>query len=219
MMEPSKANTRDRWEARFHGTEWADVEGSKLTETFAYCIVEALPIWVHRRLERASILDWGCALGEGVGVFRDTWPRATVAGEDFSIAAIEAAIEEFGGTFIHDPDGAILTPVDVLITSNVLEHIVEPLALMREQMVNVADFYILLVPFEEDLGSVEAMAMTPQQRSDAGHTHVQRFDLTSFPLEITDEAGRRWDMRVRKTDVVPGVVWPGRQMLCAYEGS
>lgn len=219
MMEASAGNTRDRWERRFTHGEWSEVSGSELTETFARCIVDALPLWVTQEIGRpgTQILDWGCALGEGVGVFRETWTSAQVAGMDFSRVAIDTALDTYGPPFHWEADGKLQDEVDVLITSNVLEHLIEPHWVMATQMPFVRSFYILLVPFEEDLGSPEAEAMTPRQRSDAGHTHVQKFTIDSFPDEFTDDRGRIWKMRVRRTDIVPGPVWPGRQLLIVYE--
>lgn len=169
-------------------------------------------------LHEARTLDWGCARGELVLMWRRLYPLAQVDGLDFSLPAIQVAQERAltagldNGRFIWHGTGAIEEHYDVIVTSNVMEHLVDPLRKMAEQMWMCDHYYVILTPFMEDLGGADREAMTPAERDAAGHTHVQKFDSDSFPPRIGTFGRVLCD-----TEVVPGPIWPGRQMLVVYQ--
>src|SRR5260370_1100364 len=82
-----------------------------------------------------TILDWGCALGEGVATLARAFPRSRVAGLDFSKKAIdEAGVRNAGYEFIWSEDGAIPRDFDCIVTSNCLEHFEQPLAMLEKHL-------------------------------------------------------------------------------------
>lgn len=218
------ANTREAWDQMFQpGDHWDRVGGEEMTRTFAECIVAALPEWITRDLETARIVDWGCARGDGVDVFRKAWPNARVIGVDHSLVGIQQARERFGDGspstgFIWRGDDQLECgePFDTVICSNVMEHLEDPVRMLRQHLTSVRDFYIILTPYME-VAEPEWMAMSPTERRDAGHHHLHRLGLDSFPDLTVDESERVWLRVFENTGIVPGPIWPGVQMLLVYE--
>lgn len=209
-------NDRRAWDRRFAGSEWDDVQGDALTLRFAECILEHLPVGVKALMGDPStkVLDWGCARGQLVALWRQRFP-CEVTGLDFSGQAVVQAKERWGerqGYFIFHPDGSILNDWDVIVTSNVMEHLVDPVAILKEHLPRCRRFYVILTPYREPLGGEDREAMTPEQRDAAGHVHVQQFDDESFP-----DAVDGFRKQFQTHDVVPGPLWPGQQLLAVYE--
>lgn len=211
-------NDEAAWDQRFTRGEWDAVDGDGLTTRFAQCILERLPEEVMDAMETGSptILDWGCARGQLVAAFRKRFPRAWVCGLDHSSAGIDQAKELVGNTrngqFFYEPTGLIRRHWDVIINSNVMEHLLDPLMTLREHLPKTKQYYVILTPYEEPLGDARREAMTPAQRHAEGHTHVQKFHLGSFPRQV-DGFARIAEIH----DVEPGRIWPGYQLLVVYK--
>src|SRR5437867_1045800 len=106
-----------------------------------------------------TILDWGCAFGEGVATLARAFPGSRVAGLDFSKKAIEEArIRNAGHEFIWSEDGAIPKDFDVIVTTDCLEYFEQPLAWMERHTAACRSLYIALVPYNE-------CPLHPQHRS------------------------------------------------------
>lgn len=212
------SNDQRSWDLRFTKGQWDEVQGEQLTRRFAECILERLPGQVVKAIGHGRTLDWGCARGDLVLMWRVLFPEAEIDGLDFSLPAITTAQARAAnhdltnGKFIWHGHGNIEESYDVVVTSNVMEHLVEPLLKVAEHLPMVGRYYVILTPFMEDLGGADREAMTPIQRDMAGHTHVQKFGVESFPPALAGFHRAYLD-----TDVVPGPIWPGRQMLVVYE--
>src|SRR5437899_2414526 len=103
---------------------WDAHDGSEQTRYFMQTVLSHLPDYEKAYLtgRELTILDWGCAFGEGVAVLAQAFPRSHVAGLDFSQAVIdEAHIRNPGHEYIWSED-AIPRDFDVIVTSNCLEH-------------------------------------------------------------------------------------------------
>jgi SAM-dependent methyltransferase len=208
----NRGNSAEAWEGAFApGGHWDEIGGDALTECFGRCILENLNPEVTEYLETARrwVLDWGCARGQTTALLRERFPRAHVAGMDFARGAINQAVEQYGGHFIYEPTCRIRTRWDVIVNSNVLEHLPDPIGVVREHLSHPNAYYIILVPYEEDLN--EGNDMTVEQRRAAGYGHVQRFGMADFPDEI---GGARC---IQRDMVEPGPAWPGQQLLLAYK--
>src|SRR5436309_11564170 len=97
-----------------------------------------------------SILDWGCAFGEGVANLARAFPRSVVAGLDSSKKVVdEAAARHAGHEFIWSEDGAIPRDFDVIVVSNCLEYFEQPLAALEKHLAASRCLYIVLVPYNE----------------------------------------------------------------------
>lgn len=191
-------NSRSWWEGYFD-TQWDANEGRAQTTYFMKCLVDNLPFAEHTFLSSrtVTILDWGCAFGNGVDVLAKTFPRCRVAGMDFAERAVIEARNSFPDyDFRHTEDGEIGDKFDVIITSNCLEHFADPVSTMRQHLRCCRRLYAALVPYRE-------APLHPQ--------HVSQFCEESFP--------RRLDGFKRLATVVFDCqlpYWPGKQILVIY---
>ena len=135
--------TNAYWDTRF-STDWEARHGKEQTAYFADLIINNINPRVL--YETNSALDWGCALGQ----LCDKWAYHTgtkdVVGYDFSKTACSHAKELFPQIeFVTEPPKRRF---DVVITSNFLEHVLDPLAYIN-RFANMADMYIVcLCPYK-----------------------------------------------------------------------
>ena len=169
---PSQMNSIEWWNDYF-ASQWEANHGRDQTRHFISKLLENLPAREYRWLssEPRTILDWGCALGDGVDVLCSELPKCEVSGLDFSRTAIEKA-EAFypHHRFILAEDGAVSSDYDVIITSNCLEHYASPFDVAAQHVDRARYLYIAMVPFEE-----------PEPIHES---HIQRFTYESFPYQI-----------------------------------
>jgi len=172
-------NTRRYWDHRFSSGDWCKKGGFDQTRGFAESIVAAVGI---PRSFSGSICDFGCGAGDAMPVYRARFPRARLLGVDFSEAAIEFARSRHGGVADFQCGMASDVPrVDVIIASNVMEHLsndVETAELLLEK----CSMLTIVVPFREPLT--------------AGGEHVNTYDDSAFsrlgPTAVRTFATRGW---------------------------
>lgn len=196
-VEPP-VNSREWWDVYFHG-QWDEHGGGAQTTHFMERLVASLPPREKAWLEAGgrSIVDWGCAFGEGVEVLTRAFPRCEVWGLDFSWVAVEQARRRHPGLrFVHDPEGLLPASFDVLVTSNCLEHFDDPLAIVRSQMERVRHLYILMVPDRE---------------KKLHFSHRIALSEPAFPLEL----GSFQRIAAEAVEVEP-VYWQGGQLVVTY---
>lgn len=196
VMPP--VNSRCWWEDYF-AEQWDAYGGRAQTAYFMRRLVEHLPAAEREYLNSrdASILDWGCAFGNGVDVLAQTFPRCSVSGLDFAETAIAEAKSCFPQYEFHRTDnGEIPKSFDVVVVSNCLEHFPNPLEVMRRQLPHCRKFYAVLVPYRE---------------SPLHSSHVSQFREECFP--------HRFDGFTRIATVIidcESPYWLGRQILVLY---
>jgi len=102
------------------------------------------------RGNRTTILDWGCATGEGVALLAGAFSLSRVTGIDIAESAVKAARARHSRHEFLVTDGvAIPRPFDVIVTSNVLEHFERPLDTVRQHLSSCRLLYLALVPLRE----------------------------------------------------------------------
>lgn len=142
-------NTKEYWDDRFSSNNkksWRANAGENQTKLFAYEIVKRLKMDDDFD---GTILDFGCALGDAIPIYKERYPKARFMGTDFSTAAIEICVRKFGdiATFMaKDADG--IPAVDVIIMSNVLEHLPKHKEVVDTLLSKCKDLYIA-VPYDE----------------------------------------------------------------------
>jgi hypothetical protein len=141
-------NTKHFWEERFSSGDWIERGGEDQTRGFAESQIEHFDI---QRDFDGTILDFGCALGNSMPVYRQAYPNAKLIGLDFSEHAIAAGRNKYGefADFICG-DTASVPEVDVIIASNVFEHLSNDIEIAKQLFRRCETLYII-VPYKEEL--------------------------------------------------------------------
>jgi lipopolysaccharide transport system ATP-binding protein len=193
-------NTKEYWDKRFR-EDWELFDGPKQTEFFYKLAIKNLPRRVSRTIkkENLSILDWGCAEGDGTNLLFKKFggTKNRVEGFDISDVAIEKAKTKypyigFRTILSENLEGQF----DVIFTSNTLEHFKKPLAMLQQLLMHTRYYLIGLVPFQERNPIAE---------------HFCVFDYSSFPPKI----GNLVLVYFKVIDVA-SKYWSGRQALFIY---
>lgn len=166
-------NTKEYWDSRFEGKEksWKGNAGEFQTRSFAKEIVKRLKMPPEFD---GTILDFGCALGDAIPVYRRKYPFAKIIGVDFSSSAIEQCNMKFGNiaTFMV---GTIdnVPKVDTIVMSNVLEHLSNDKECVTKLLVKCTDLYIA-VPYDEKINS--------------GGEHINTYNENTFDYLKADKS-------------------------------
>jgi len=191
-------NSREWWEDYF-AHHWEKNRGSEQTWHFMERLVASIPApeaaFLHSR--RLRILDWGCALGEGVQVLARAFPQSEVAGLDFSPTALaEAHRRNPGHEYLLSSGGEIPGDFDVIVTSNCLEHFEDPLGVAKRHLPACRLLYVALVPYKEH---------------PLCEYHRVQLDEGSFPERL----GSFQRLHLEPIAVDPAY-WNGKQLLVLY---
>lgn len=208
-----KINSQDYWNVRFGSGDWSARAGFAQTEAFARCQVERFGIGSDFC---GTLCDFGCGAGDSFPVYRAAFPRARLVGVDFSHEAIGLCTSRFGGlaTFLCG-DAQLVPPCDVIVCSNVLEHIEDDVGTAAELLRRCRKLF-LVVPYRERPLDTE---------------HLREYGKTSFsslaPIrtEVFDSPGWSqygWNLYVRLYALNPvrvllGRPWQRRRMQVLFE--
>jgi glycosyltransferase involved in cell wall biosynthesis len=197
-MSDAGINSMAWWDNNF-SSAWEANAGRQQTRHFMERLIANLPEseLEFLRTTAITILDWGCALGDGADALARAFPACRIIGLDFSRIAIEQARRSFPYLeFKTTEQGGVTEAVDVLICSNCLEHFDAPLEVLRSQIAKCRQLYVALVPLDERV-LIEC--------------HRSRFHEDSFPAEV---AGFRrlhcYSIEVNQR------LWGGKQLLAVY---
>lgn len=114
-------NTERYWNTRFTSGDWSARGGRRQTRWFALAQVRRMPL---PRDFTGTIVDFGCGLGDAIPVYRRCFPRAELVGVDISAGAIASCRAKYGSVAkFRQGDHAAAPECDVVIASNVLEHL------------------------------------------------------------------------------------------------
>jgi len=195
----SEINSKEYWEEYFE-TKWETYSGKKQTEYFMQLIIENLPENVKNYIDYRdiTILDWGCALGQGVNLLQNKFLNAKVKGLDFSETAIKKAKSEYRDlNFTSESLSELKEKFSVITCSNCLEHFADPKPYFCEHLAHTKDIYIALVPYKEE-NRIE------------GHKISLNEDF--FP----DETGTFQKIYFKILDTRLSGFWYGYQLLVVY---
>jgi hypothetical protein len=163
------------WNAYFvDGGGWESNRGRLQTRAFAEAFC------TRSRLDRQApytILDASCALGDALPVLRESFPNATLFGNDFSDVAIGRCRERFGELAefsvrsMDDIDGVY----DVIYSSATLEHFIDCEQLARDLLSHCRHLAVL-VPYNEQRNGQDLECFPP----DADHVRTFREHSLDF---------------------------------------
>lgn len=139
-------NTKSYWNDRFASGDWEDKNGRLQTTQFALSQIQF--IGLSAQFE-GTILDFGCGLGDAIPVYNKHYPKAKLLGLDHSESAISLCRMKYGemAEFICG-DVKEVPNVDVIIASNVLEHISNDEAVIASLLSKCSQLYIF-VPYKK----------------------------------------------------------------------
>ena len=197
-MTDQPINSRPFWEEYFV-EDWASHDGPGQSRHFMLQLLAHLPLpdlsWLIA--SAPTILDWGCATGEGTEMLAKLLPNSGVTGLDFARIAIDTAAQRHRqATFLWDPEGSVRDIFDVIVTSNCLEHFADPLSVALAHIERCRHLYLALVPYREH---------------PLHDQHFAQFRDESFPERI----GTFSRIAVQPFPV-DNDYWPGWQVLAAY---
>lgn len=178
-------NTASYWNRRFETGDWEQRDGRKQTREFA---IEQIRHFEIPPTFAGTILDFGCGLGDALPVYRNAWPRATLVAVDISSIAIEKCNAVYGGMaqFIVG-DHTAVPAVDVIIASNVVEHLTEDVAVVSLLLRKCKKLYVV-TPYAE--------CLVP------GGEHVNSYQIDHFK-----------ELGTYRTEVYRSKVWGAKKPL------
>lgn len=167
-------NSKEYWDYRFENN-WEYHGGKEQTAGFMDILIANLPQEILLYFNQSvSILDWGCAEGQGVDLLSKTFTASNVTGLDVSEIAIQKSKLNYPDyDFIQGYLNPDIHKFDAIITSNCLEHFDEPFEWVYKILECTNKYFIVLVPFEENI-----------PKEDLSHEHKYSFSEDSFPNTI-----------------------------------
>ncbi len=174
----ANVNTKTYWDDRFGSGDWEKNSGFQQTRGFAEAQVGRFGL---ARTFDGVLCDFGCGAGDAIPVYRGGFPQANLIGIDFSEDAIRIAQKRFGGIahFISG-DVAKVPVADVIVASNVMEHLSNDVEVVEQLLTKCALLHVT-VPYQEDPPVGE---------------HLNSYDQDSFsslrPTKIQTFPSRGW---------------------------
>ncbi|MBT3580757.1 class I SAM-dependent methyltransferase [bacterium] len=187
------------WWNKYFSKKWESEGGRFQTKKHFEAIIENIPEGIRRGIEknRLSIVDVGCALGDGVYELRRIFGENKIIGVDPSVEAIKKAKNAFpNDVFFAKKLEDCSERFDVVISSHCLEHFSYPKEIIRNYLSKTNVYFIMLVPFcEETLIDC----------------HFHTFKESDFPDQVDDFG------LVFKKILPPDLAWDrGTQVLAVY---
>lgn len=141
-------NTYHYWDRRFASNDWEAKGGRSQTINFAISQIKYLKI---SKDFDGTILDFGCALGDAIPIYKQNYKKANLIGVDISKEAIQMCKSKYSelASFIVGSYEEIPFS-DVIIASNVFEHLSDDKRVASELLNKCKDLYII-VPYKERL--------------------------------------------------------------------
>lgn len=139
-------NTKDYWETRFKTKNWGK-SGNRQTREYAKANIAQM---ILSNDFNGSILDYGCALGDAIPIYHQSFPNAKLKGVDFSEAAIEICKDRFGDIAdFESGDHTVVTQADIIIASHVMEHLTDDSRIVEQLLQCCKELYVF-VPYKEN---------------------------------------------------------------------
>ncbi|MEM7363523.1 MAG: class I SAM-dependent methyltransferase [Pseudomonadota bacterium] len=179
-------NSKGYWDARFSSGDWRSRGGEIQTMAF---VNAQLPYYGLPEDFPGQIVDFGCGAGSGMVVLRDAFPQAALLGIDISETAIEHARVHYGDLAQFEAgDHTMLSDADVIICSNVLEHLDNDLSVARVLWERTTKHLCITVPYQESPLNPEHL-----RTYNSGHFDgvVPNCVEHVFPAKYWSEYGRR----------------------------
>lgn len=206
MTDVTTINTGTYWDGRF-STDWESFEGPRQSRFFARLAIENLPHWLFDEIRRdhLSLVDWGCAQGDGTDVLASYIDAGQLSGVDFSAVAIEQASQRYPAIEFLNEDWLAAAQAghkkfDVVFSSNTLEHFHRPYDVLGILGQRASKAIVLALPYRE------------RDRIDE---HFYSFLPENLPLVLDNGFRLAWS-RVIDCRPLPNTLWGGEQVILVY---
>lgn len=202
MLEKThKINSKNWWNDYFTH-HWEKNNGCQQSAVFMQALIKAIPEQEKRWIEKQArnLVDWGCALGDGLPLLDSCFKPECLVGIDFSVVSLNKARVKFSDFNFYESwqdYSANHGLADVVFNSNCLEHFQEPFVYLQEGLKHSRFLYCILVPYKE--------------REPICESHCQIFDENSFPQQF-----HGFTMIHQQIMAMDPMVWDGKQMLMIY---
>ena len=157
ITQSVNVNTKEYWNKRFATTDWEKSKGCYQTIENVKASLKKIPKNIVDNIKdnKYSIVDFGCALGDGSLVLKEKFQNNKICGIDFSESAIEIADSRYKQKYNIDFIACDLLKenynFDVLYSSNVFEHFPDPFERMNILTKRINKYFIVVVPYNEKL--------------------------------------------------------------------
>ena len=142
----SNINTKEYWENRFHSGSW-NIGGQRQTREYAKGNVKNMNLSSEFS---GTILDFGCAQGDAIPIYKEAFPNAKIFGIDISESAIKTCIDRFGDIAdFTSGDYSNITEKDIIIASHIMEHISDDKDIIRNILPKCKNLFVF-VPYKEN---------------------------------------------------------------------
>ncbi|WP_186142016.1 methyltransferase domain-containing protein [Burkholderia gladioli] len=206
MGSTGQINSESYWDTRFK-EDWESCSGPWQTRFFYQIAVDHLPHWLMWQIKShgLTLVDWGCAQGDGVDVWATYLGPGQVAGVDFSAVAVAQAAERYPSVrFIHEDwlgeTQDIVETFDIVFSSNTLEHFHSPFAVLKTLLPRARKAVILALPYKE---------------MDRIDEHFYTFLPENIPLRLPNGFRLFW-AKVVDCRNLPRTQWGGDQVILMY---
>ena len=207
MSESSNINSNAYWDRRF-SDDWEAHEGPRQSRFFAQLAVDNLPAWLFDkiRLQELSVVDWGCAQGDGTDLLASYIGAQNLVGVDFSTVAVEQAamrypaIRFLSENWLLRESNKYFDSYDIVYSSNTLEHFHQPYKVLESLGVRAKKAIILALPYRE---------------LDRIDEHFFSFLSDNIPFELGNGFRLVWSRVVDCKDL-PNTLWGGDQVFLVY---
>lgn len=200
-------NSGSYWDKRF-SEDWGEMDGPSQSRFFARLALHMIPAWIIReiRRERFTVVDWGCAEGDGTDVLTEAIDKSQMVGIDISNVAIETAVNRYPGISFQAADllsgenAQKAAEFDVIFSSNTVEHFHAPFDVLESLAMRARKAVILLLPYRE-------------------HTRIDEHFSTFTPGNIPCNVGQNFSLvysKVWDCSELPDTQWRGEQILLVY---
>src|SRR5579872_1702768 len=199
----SDINSVGYWNRRFF-EDWIAKGGRRQTEFFAELCVRELPEWLtaELRARRASIFDYGCALGDALPVWRREYPHSPISGGDVAQVGLGLA-RALHPDFAFADIGAIAAGeplADLIYCSNTLEHFGDWRPLLDRIGSLAGAYVVIVVPFEE---------------AEPIDEHAATFEFDSLPA-LLSSGHHLSHLTTVDAAAEPDSQWRGLQLIAIY---
>ncbi len=170
-------NSKKYWNERL-----SDFDSFWRNENYLH-ILDLLP-----KDKKFSLLDIGCAIGDGCELLKEKFPRAKITGVDISEIGIEKAIQKTKGVeyfvldILKDP---ISMKYDYITIIETLEHFDNPFAVVDICLKHVVDSLIISTPYNQEnfsgrIRSVSEHRYSFNEKTFANYNNCRVVKITEF---------------------------------------